>query len=190
MFRKLVSEMFLIILVVSFAQSVSLSQSQFEGKVKFQVTDESGKSTMLDYFVKDKKFRMEGPESQGAFIFDAASNKMMILMDAQKMYMEIPFDLNKEMSKSKEEAKGDFKATGETKDILGYKCEKFIYTDKDTKNEMWLTKELGGKKFGVLLASIAAFSPIGNFFLFYFICGILITFSKIFVCGCRQYRFQ
>lgn len=147
MFRKLVSEMFLIILVVSFAQSVSLSQSQFEGKVKFQVTDESGKSTMLDYFVKDKKFRMEGPESQGAFIFDAASNKMMILMDAQKMYMEIPFDLNKEMSKSKEEAKGDFKATGETKDILGYKCEKFIYNDKDTKNEMWLTKELGGFMF-------------------------------------------
>ena len=147
MLSKMVNTFFIVLLFISFGQTISLSQNKFEGKVNFQVTDEGGKSTMLNYFVKDKKFRMEGPENQGAFIFDATSNKMMILMDAQKMYMEIPFDLKEEMSKSKEETKGDFKATGETKDILGYKCEKFIYNDDDTKNEMWLTKELGGFMF-------------------------------------------
>ena len=147
MLSKMVNTFFIVLLFISFGQTISLSQNKFEGKVNFQVTDEGGKSTMLNYFVKDKKFRMEGPENQGAFIFDATSNKMMILMDAQKMYMEIPFDLKEEMSKSKEETKGDFKATGESKDILGYKCEKFIYNDDDTKNEMWLTKELGGFMF-------------------------------------------
>ncbi len=147
MLRKIISNLFVLIFFISFAQTISYSQSKFEGKVNFQVTDESGKSTALNYFVKDKKFRMEGPENQGAFIFDASTNKMMILMDAQKMYMEIPFDLNEEMSKSKEDAKGDFVPTGETKDILGYKCEKFTYTDDESKNEMWLTKELGGFMF-------------------------------------------
>jgi Domain of unknown function (DUF4412) len=131
--------------ILSFQVSV-FCQNHFQGKVNFQVT-EGGKSSTLNYFVKDKKFRMESPSDKGAFIFDAATNKMLILMDEQKMYMEMPMDMNNMMKESTEKATGDFKATGEKKEILGYTCEKFIYTDENTKNEMWLTKDLGGFMF-------------------------------------------
>jgi len=70
-----------------------------------------------------------------------------MIMDEQKMYMEIPFDMKDMMSEETKKQEGNFMATGEKKEILGYTCEKFIYTDEDSKNEMWLTKEPGGFMF-------------------------------------------
>lgn len=138
---------FVIVLAIGlYVSGLSFTHSQFQGKVKFQVT-EGGKSTVLNYFVKGKKFRMETPENKGAFIFDSEASKMLILMDDQKMYMEIPFDMKDAMKESNEKSKGDFIATGEKKEILGYTCEKFLYNDEDVKNEIWLTKELGGFMF-------------------------------------------
>lgn len=146
MLRNVLKTTLLSLFAILFLQVNNFCQNQFQGKVSFQVT-EGGKSSTLNYFVKDKKFRMESPDDKGAFIFDATTSKMMILMDEQKMYMEMPMDMNEMMNESKEKTTGDFKATGEKKDILGYTCEKFIYTDEGTKNEMWLTKELGGFMF-------------------------------------------
>jgi Domain of unknown function (DUF4412) len=146
MLRKLISSFFVIILFVAFSQNVCFAQLKFEGKVNFQMT-EGGKTSTMNYYVKDNKFRMESPDDKGAFIYDASTNKMLVLMDEQKMYMEMPMDMNKMMKESTEKSNGEFKPTGEKKDILGYTCEKFIYTDEDSKNEMWLTKELGGFMF-------------------------------------------
>ncbi len=146
MIRNILRTSLFLVLTILSLQINCFGQAHFQGKVDFQVT-EGGKSSSLNYFVKDKKFRMESPNDKGAFIFDASTNKMLIMMDEQKMYMEMPMDMNKMMKESTEKANGDFKATGQTKDILGYNCEKFVYQDENSKNEMWLTKELGGFMF-------------------------------------------
>jgi len=39
-------------------------------------------------------------------------------------------------------ANPNVKKTGKTKNIAGYKCEEFIYTDEETKSNIWITKNL------------------------------------------------
>ena len=62
-------------------------------------------------------------------------------MDEQKMYMEsqmMPLSMGGAGSVSK---------TGETKNILGYDCEKFVFEQEDLTGEAWMTKELGAFMF-------------------------------------------
>ncbi len=42
----------------------------------------------MDYYAKDKIFKMEIPEKGGSVIFDSQKFKMYVIMDEQKMYME------------------------------------------------------------------------------------------------------
>jgi len=119
---------------------ISFAQSSFEGKVKFDV-EEDGKRQVMDYYAKDKKFRMEIPDNGGTIIFDSNKLKMYVIMDEQKMYMEttmMPLSMG---------GAGSVNKTGETKTILGYDCEKFIFDQEDLKGEAWMTNELGAFMF-------------------------------------------
>jgi hypothetical protein len=136
--KKHLSVLFLLILT-----SLLFSQQSFEGKVVFQVEDGNDQQ-VLNYFVKGKKFRMEMPGGEGAMVYDVQAGKMLVLMSEQKMYMEMPVDLPKETLNEIEEAEGSFKRTGETKEILGYTCEKFLFDSGENRGEAWMTKELGG----------------------------------------------
>jgi len=119
----------------------ALAQSSFEGKVVFEV-QEDGKQQVMDYYAKDKKFRMDMPEKGGSILFDSQALKMYVIMDEQKMYMETTM-----MPLSAGAGGGSISKTGETKTILGYDCEKFLFTQKDMKGEAWMTKELGAFMF-------------------------------------------
>lgn len=120
---------------------IAFSQSSFEGKVVFDL-NENGQQQSLNYFVKDKRFRMEMPEKGGSILFDSHAFKMYVIMDKQKMYMETNM-----MPMSTATGGGSISKTGETKNILGYECEKFLFTQKDMKGEAWMTKELGAFMF-------------------------------------------
>lgn len=120
---------------------IAFSQSSFEGKVVFDL-NENGQQQSLNYFVKDKRFLMEMPEKGGSILFDSRAFKMYVIMDKQKMYMETNM-----MPMSTATGGGSISKTGETKNILGYECEKFLFTQKDMKGEAWMTKELGAFMF-------------------------------------------
>ena len=120
---------------------IAYSQSSFEGKVVFDLK-EDGQQQTLNYFVKDKRFRMDMPEKGGSILFDSRAFKMYVIMDEQKMYMETSM-----MPMSTGTGGGSISKTGETKNILGYECEKFLFTQKDMKGEAWMTKELGAFMF-------------------------------------------
>jgi len=101
-----------------------IAQDAFEGKVVFEV-QEDGKQQVMDYYAKDKKFRMDMPEKGGSILFDSQALKMYVIMDEQKMYMETDM-----MPLSTGAGGGSISKTGETKTILGYECEKFLFTQK------------------------------------------------------------
>jgi hypothetical protein len=127
------------LLIILFSE-VALTQENFEGKVKFDV-EEDGKKQVMDYYAKDKKFRMEVPDKGGTILFDSQALKMYVIMDEQKMYMEtqmMPLSMGGDGSVSK---------TGETKNILGHECEKFIFDQENLSGEAWMTKDLGAFMF-------------------------------------------
>jgi hypothetical protein len=120
--------------------NAAFSQDAFEGKVKFDV-EENGQKQVMDYYAKDKKFRMEMPDKGGAILFHSDEFKMYVLMEKEKMYMETPM-----MPMSMSSA-GSVSKTGETKNILGYHCEKFVFEQEDLTGEAWMTDELGAFMF-------------------------------------------
>jgi hypothetical protein len=126
---------------VKISEGITSNQSSFEGKVVFQVK-EGGEQQVMEYFAKDKKFKMDMPDKGGSIIFDSQKFKMYVIMDEQKMYMETMM-----MPMSTGTGGGSITKTGETKSILDYDCEKFLFTQKDMKGEAWMTKELGAFMF-------------------------------------------
>lgn len=145
---------FLFLAVIVFAPLKIYSQSSFEGKVKMKMTNQDGKSNVIDYYVKGDKYRFdaEGMEGQGYSIWDTDAKKMIVIMPAQKMYMEMSMDFSKDtkaendstMENMKESLK-NVKFTHRTKKIQGYDCEELVYKDEDNgeSGEIWYTKELG-----------------------------------------------
>lgn len=116
------------------------AQDTFEGKVIFQVQDGT-EMQVIDYYAKDKKYRMEMPNEGGTILFDNYKLMMYVLMDEEKMYMEsqmMPLSIGSAGSVSK---------TGETKTILGHECEKFVFEQEDLSGEAWMTKDLGAFMF-------------------------------------------
>ena len=120
---------------------ITSAQSSFEGRVIFEVK-EDGESQVMDYYAKDKRFLMKMPDKGGSILFDSKKFKMYVIMDKEKMYMETMM-----MPMSTGSGGGSITKTGETKNILGYDCEKFLFTQKDMKGEAWMTKELGAFMF-------------------------------------------
>ena len=119
----------------------AFAQEAFEGKVIFDV-EEDGQQQVMDYYAKDKKFRMDIPDKGGSILFDSQALKMYVLMDEQKMFMESDM-----LPMSTASGGGSINKTGETKNILGYDCDKFLFTQKGMKGEAWMTKELGAFMF-------------------------------------------
>ena len=135
---KLLNTTFALILFL--LAGTAIAQEAFEGKVVFDV-EADGEQQVMDYYAKDKRFRMDMPEEGGSIVFDSQALKMYVIMDEQKMYMEsqmMPLSMGGAGSVSK---------TGETKNILGYDCEKFLFEQEDLKGEAWMTKELGAFMF-------------------------------------------
>jgi outer membrane lipoprotein-sorting protein len=135
-----------VMLGLLFLSATITAQNTFEGKVKFKVSgDDSDKASVIDYFIKDDKIRMEVKDAMGAvIIFDKSTVKM--LMESQGMYMEYPRDMMMgQMEHDNEKHNDEFAPTmtNNTKEILGYECKQWIMESDDGTIEMWVTDELG-----------------------------------------------
>jgi hypothetical protein len=127
-------------LILLFLSTNSFAQTAFQGKVVFNL-ETDGQKQVMDYYAKDKKFRMEVPDQGGYILFDSQTMNMYIVMDEQKMYMV------SSMNSSSTGSAGSITKTGETKKILGYDCEKFMFVQDGSKGESWMTKDLGSFMF-------------------------------------------
>jgi hypothetical protein len=134
-------------LLLCFSATTLAAQSTFEGSISMTLTADDGKSTDVGYMVKDGKIRMEMAGGRGGqtmtMIFDMAAKKMLMIMTAQKMYMEQ--DVGGAVSSAAEKAKpAKFVATGKTETVAGYKCAHYAVTDEDgSTSDVCVAKGLG-----------------------------------------------
>jgi len=143
------------IFIVSFVQVKRVdAQNAFNGKMKFKVQDENGKSSYITYLFQDGNMRADLPASDmGGKVYMIVKNKSMyVVMPGQKMYIKYSGSLNKLMkfNSDKNEKKPDWKKimamakTGKTKTILGYHCsEFFLPNDNGGGMHIWATTDLG-----------------------------------------------
>ena len=72
-----------------------LSAQAFEGRITFKVSSENGSSREMQYQVKDNKVRFEMPGGRRTVAWRwswiPGNQKMLMMMPAQKMYMEQTF---------------------------------------------------------------------------------------------------
>jgi Domain of unknown function (DUF4412) len=147
--KKLSMYLILVLTLVMCRSSDLFAQEKFEGKIIIEMT--GWNSGELSYYVKGNKIRMnvEGKQRNSDIIVDKDKMKEYVLMTQMNRYIEVPLSnpalqkfsnstyLNKGTYKT-----NNFKNTGETKVISGFKCQKWIYNDRDVKLNVWLTKEL------------------------------------------------
>ncbi len=128
------------------------AQEPFSGEVGMKITDDKGNTFNMDYLIKNDLLRLNSAAGgyKMGIIFNSTEKKMIMLMDDQKMYMEMPTDMiNQQMGTNEDDTdkEVDFKPTGETKEILGYTCEKWVYSGDDNNAEVWMAKNIGNFKF-------------------------------------------
>lgn len=130
--------------VIFFFHTNITSQTNFEGKIVFQVSNDD-ETNKISYLVKGDKFRIQlkASKGRGVMIYDSKKKIMTMLITPKKMYMETPLDLTSKKTGKKKKTIGYFKSTGKTKKIHGYTCEKFKFMNKGKKGEAWMTKDLG-----------------------------------------------
>jgi len=138
--------------------SIIISQENFEGQVKFNISSD-GDEMLLNYFIKGDDIRMEiGDNSEAVYLKSAG--KSIILMPEEKMYMNLDNSIfsklpgMSEMNDDNDADKNediDFEKfrTGKTKTILGYECDQWVFNDEEEEEEVeaWVTNELGNFMF-------------------------------------------
>lgn len=115
-----------------------LSAQAFEGRITFKVSSENGSSREMQYQVKDSKIRIDPPASANpraagtAIVMDPGNQKMLIMMPAQKMYMENSFaQAVSPRAGQQAGARATITATGKKETVAGYPCEHFVVTEDD-----------------------------------------------------------
>lgn len=97
-------------------------------------------------------------DGQGMFIIDAENGATIILSDEKGQKTGVVYGMGsfmESLGKTYEEELTDIpqspeayltnpnvKKTGQTKNVAGYSCEEYIYSDEDTESEIWITKDL------------------------------------------------
>jgi len=127
----------------SFQHQVKMNIAMYEGEEQKQSMDylflfpEEG-----DYY--GAKMSMGGVQAKA--IFDMGKMIMTTLMDQGGMKMGMQYDLNKTLEAMGEEGEndsGNITKTGDTKDILGYKCYEYtVNTNDGSHAQIWVTPEL------------------------------------------------
>lgn len=138
----------LLLLAVAWLTAPALLQAaDFEGQVRMKMSSPRGTPHEIEYRVKPGFVRTEieaSPGQRTAMIMDLGKQEMLILMPAQKMYMVQSLDTVAAIAS--DAAGGEeftFEKTGETAEILGYDCVKYVSKNKELTSDIWVTEELG-----------------------------------------------
>ena len=118
----------------------------FEGTIMLQTFSDAGTAMDLPYQMKGGKMRVDFTGSggqSGSVIMDPANRRSIMLMPAQRMYMENAFQPDAPSATSNNGR--DFVFTGQHEVIANYPCDDARYTDSDGKPvNVCLAKGLGG----------------------------------------------
>lgn len=117
-------------LLLAFTATTLAAQSSFEGSITMSLTGDDGRKTEMSYLAKNGKLRVEMPGGRGAGIIDAAAKKMLIVMTAQKMYLEMDL-AGAQAAATRGANPPKVVRTGKTETIAGYKCEHIEVTGDD-----------------------------------------------------------
>jgi hypothetical protein len=125
-----------------------VSAETFEGKVTMKVSSPGMKegSQNIDFSIKEGYFRIDMKGGAAAMVMDTKNQKMLILMPAQKMYMEraIPQPGQVPQAQSAfDPSQHSFEATTSKETILGYECTKYVSKGPDETADIWVTDQLG-----------------------------------------------
>ena len=121
------------------------SAATFEGQIEMAMT-EGRQRIEVSYQTKPGFMRITMPvEGMGetAAIVDFEAGKIITLIPQMKATMEIPFSTAVDAAQAKVDSTGELKNTGETMDILGYPCTKYVYEEREGPIEIWATDQLG-----------------------------------------------
>ena len=93
MFSK-IKYMLILFIIIS---SIGFSQTNFEGKIVFQVKSNDNEINKITYLIKGDKFRIEpqakdDSRGKGVMVYDSKNKMMTMFITERKMYMEMPFD--------------------------------------------------------------------------------------------------
>lgn len=120
--------------------------SGFEGEITLQTTRAGSTQDMLVKAKKDKlRFETNVGGQASSAIFDPAQNKVFMVMDAQKAYMEVDFSTPSAPRANVDAKAASAEKTGTKETIAGIDCED------------WSVKDPSGKHTEVCLADGLAF---------------------------------
>ncbi len=126
-----------------------LAQTPFEGTVSLNLTNDNGRANALSFMIKGGKMRFDpstGPNGPMiSVILDNVAQRMTVIMNQQKMYMEREFPSVAAIQSQTGVKAPALVKTGKTEVVAGYKCEHYTITDNDgTPVDTCINNELGG----------------------------------------------
>lgn len=136
-----------------------LPAAAFEGTIRFDLKAER-ESQPLIYSLKGDRARFEIPQAGGpggaSAIVNLSKQEMYMMVPEQRMYLvmslqQTPGVSSPEPSKATELT---FEDTGETAEILGRECRKYLITDRKSTTEVW-----GAKGMGTFMAQFGGGNP-------------------------------
>jgi hypothetical protein len=136
----------LVLLCIAAPVARPLAAQSFEGTVTMSMTSDDGTARTMSFMLKDGKMRFDPPGGQVSVIIDPATQRMMVVVNAQRMYMESSFaDAATAVQGKVAVADPKIVKTGKFETVAGYKCEDVTATDDDGKSvTVCLSSELGG----------------------------------------------
>lgn len=126
--------------------SSPLAAQSFEGTVTMNMVSDDGSAHALSYMIKGGKMRFDVGGGQMSVVLDPVAQRMMVIMNAQKMYMERDFgSAVAAVQQQVGEKHPSIVRTGKRETIAGYKCEHVTVTDDDGASvDSCISSELGG----------------------------------------------
>lgn len=123
-----------------------LAAQSFEGTVTMNIVSADGSAHPISYMIKGGKMRFDVGGGQMSVVLDPVAQRMMVIMNAQKMYMERDFGSTvAAVQQQVGEKHPSIVRTGKRETIAGYKCEHVTVTDDDGASvDACISSELGG----------------------------------------------
>jgi hypothetical protein len=126
--------------------TVPLAAQAFEGTVTMNIVSGEGSVRSVSYLLKGGMMRFDPGGGQVSVIIDPVAERMILIVNSQKMYTETGF--GDAVAAAQRQVGGKNAAvvrTGKTETIVGYKCEHVTITDDDGASvDSCVSSELGG----------------------------------------------
>ena len=126
--------------------AVPLAAQAFEGTVTMNMVSDNGDAHAQSFMIRGGKTRFDVGGGMMTVIMDPVAQRMMVIMNAQKMYTER--DFGGAVAAVQQRVAGKNPAvvrTGKMETIAGYKCEHVTVTDDDGASvDVCISSALGG----------------------------------------------